>query len=95
MATKDIACTILEIAACALLLYGVWHREDLIRFERRVFMIAKVLWRSRKATRVASTARAGQITLVKPNTQNRGSHGNVRNSRCGSHTERNGLKWQK
>lgn len=29
--------TVLEILGAALLLYGVWHREDLIAFEDRLF----------------------------------------------------------
>lgn len=89
MITKDIVFSIFEIACAALLLYGVWHKDQLIRFENRVILIVKALWRSRKATRVVPAARAGQITRMKPETQNRGAYRNVSRACARSNTERN------
>ena len=89
MTAKDIVWTIFEIAGAALLLYGVLHKEKLIRFENRVILVVKALWIARKATRVVPAARAGQITRMKPETQNRGAYCNVSRACARSNTERN------
>ena len=78
MIAREIIRTILEIAAVCLLIYGFMHEDELVRFENRVFIIVKALWKSRKAARVASATHTGQTTQTKAKPQNQGVYSNVR-----------------
>ncbi len=57
MIVNEVVRTILEIAACGLLIFGYVHEEEVARFERRVFRIVRYMWRTRKAARAQEEER--------------------------------------